>query len=168
MELGRIRADNLPHGLPRNAQLPADLLNRLLLNEKRPANLGDRFHNQHSNLGLLRIRRPMWTLSPGVPIGCKSPPSGVLIPCKFTNDEAFLDRTAVDLALDVEDRINLLHRFEREWRNDGQLAACLCGDIGEHKELAPRVMAWIPPLALRRKAKQTGAATSFQEAFMFS
>src|SRR5213080_3047815 len=85
MELGRIRADNLPHGLPRNAQLPADLLNRLLLNEKRPANLGDRFHNQHSNLGLLRIRRPMWTLSPGVPIGCKSPPSGVLIPCKFTD-----------------------------------------------------------------------------------
>src|SRR5437764_10591112 len=74
MELGRIRADNLPHGLPRNAQVPADLLNRLLLNEKRPANLGDRFHNQHSNLGLLRIRRPMWTLSPGVPIGCKSPP----------------------------------------------------------------------------------------------
>src|SRR5205807_4517372 len=86
MELGRIRADNLPHGLPRNAQLPADLLNRLLLNEKRPANLGDRFLNQHSNLGRLRLRRSMWTLSPGVPIGCKSPPSVVLIPCKFTSD----------------------------------------------------------------------------------
>jgi hypothetical protein len=37
------------------------------------------------------------------------------------NDEAFLGRTAVDLALDVEDRINLLHRFEREWRNEGSL-----------------------------------------------
>src|SRR2546429_6618174 len=73
MELGRIRADNLPHDLPRHAQVSADLLNRLLLNEKSPANLGDCFHNQHSNLDLPKSRRPLWTLSPGVPIGCNSP-----------------------------------------------------------------------------------------------
>src|SRR6516164_3195615 len=84
MKLARIRADDLPHDLARHAQVPADLLDRFLLYEKRPANLGDRFHNQHSNLGLPKSRRPLWTLSLGVPIGCKSPQSGVLIPCKFT------------------------------------------------------------------------------------
>src|SRR5437899_4456989 len=73
MELGRIRADDFPHDLSRYTQVPANLLDRLVLNEKRPTNLGDRFHNQHSNLGLPKSRRPMWTLSPGVPIGCKSP-----------------------------------------------------------------------------------------------
>ena len=78
MELGRIRADNLPYDLPRHAQVPANLLDRLLLNEKRPANLGDCFHNQHSNLGLPNSRRPLWTHSPGVPIGCKSPKAGSL------------------------------------------------------------------------------------------
>jgi hypothetical protein len=36
-------------------------------------------------------------------------------------------------------RESLLHRFERERRKDRQLAARLGGDIGEHKELAPRV-----------------------------
>ena len=53
--------------------------------------------------------------------------------------KTFLDRKTVDLPLDVEDHINLLHRFERERRKDRQLAARLGGDIGEHKELAPRV-----------------------------
>src|ERR1700730_5829308 len=28
--------------------------------------------------------KPVWTLSPGVPIGCRSPQNGVLIPCRFT------------------------------------------------------------------------------------
>ncbi|MGC2224356.1 MAG: HEPN/Toprim-associated domain-containing protein, partial [Methylocella sp.] len=59
-------------------------LDRLFLNKKRPANLGDRFHNQHSNLGLPKSRRPLWTLSPGVRLDANHPKSGVLIPCLFT------------------------------------------------------------------------------------
>src|SRR4029077_16835847 len=53
--------------------------------------------------------------------------------------KTFLDRKTVDLTLDVEDHINLLHRFERERRKDRQLAARLGGDGVWHKELAPRV-----------------------------
>ena len=49
MELGRIRADDLPHDLARNPQLSADLLDRLAKGKVRPAYLGDRLHNQHSN-----------------------------------------------------------------------------------------------------------------------
>ena len=44
---------------------------------------------------------------------------------------------AVDLALDIEDRVDALDRFERQRRDDRQLAARLGGDIGEHEELAP-------------------------------
>ncbi len=88
MELGRFGSDDLPDDLSGDVQLPANLLDRLFLNKKRPANLGDRFHNQHSNLGLPKSRRPLWTLSPGVPIGCKSPqkrgPYSMLIHTRVT------------------------------------------------------------------------------------
>src|SRR5215211_1223428 len=32
-----------------------------------------RFHNQHPNLGFQEPWKPVWNLSPGVPIGCRSP-----------------------------------------------------------------------------------------------
>ncbi len=51
LERGLLGPQNLPHNLPRQLQLTADLLDRLPLNEMRPADLGDRLHNQHPNLG---------------------------------------------------------------------------------------------------------------------
>jgi hypothetical protein len=51
IEGGLVRAQNLPHNLPRHLQLAADLLDRLPLNKVRPAYFGDRLHNQHPNLG---------------------------------------------------------------------------------------------------------------------
>ena len=69
MELGRVRADDLPHHLARDPQLSADLLYRLAQREIGAAYLGDRLHNQHSNPGLPELGRPVWTRSHGVPIG---------------------------------------------------------------------------------------------------
>ena len=46
-ELSRVRSDDLAHSVPRNAQFPADLLDRLVLNEIRAPDLRDRLHNQH-------------------------------------------------------------------------------------------------------------------------
>jgi|RhiMethySRZTD1v2_1073278.scaffolds.fasta_scaffold174778_1 hypothetical protein len=47
---------------------------------------------------------------------------------------------AVDLAFDVEDRVDALHRFERQRRDHGQPAVLgFGGDIGEHEELATRM-----------------------------
>jgi hypothetical protein len=40
---------------------------------KRAANLRNCFQNQHHNLGFQESWKPVWTLSPGVPIGCRSP-----------------------------------------------------------------------------------------------
>jgi len=51
--------------------------------------------------------------------------------------EPFERRPAVDLTFDVEDRIDALHRLERHRRDDGERAARLGGDVGEHEELAP-------------------------------
>ena len=53
--------------------------------------------------------------------------------------EALVGGEAVDLALDVEDRVDALDRLEGERRDDGELAARLGGDVGEHEELAPRM-----------------------------
>jgi hypothetical protein len=47
-----------------------------------------------------------------------------------------VDGAAVDLALDVEDGIDALDRFEGERRDDGKLATRLGGHVGEHEELA--------------------------------
>ena len=74
MELGRVRADDLPHHLARHTQLATDLLDRLAKRKISPAYLGNRLHNQHSNLGLPVTWRPVWTVSTGVPIVCKSAP----------------------------------------------------------------------------------------------
>src|ERR1700676_715602 len=73
LELGRIRTEHLPNDLPRDPKLPADRLDRLLLNEIRPAYLRNRLHDQHPELGLHVPWKPVWTLVPGVPIGCRLP-----------------------------------------------------------------------------------------------
>jgi hypothetical protein len=73
-ELRRPAAHHPPHGLPRNLQLPADLLDRLLLDEIRAPDLGDRLHNQHPNLGSRSSLGS--TVDPhakGVPFGSRSP-----------------------------------------------------------------------------------------------
>jgi hypothetical protein len=53
------------------------------------------------------------------------------------NCKTFIGGLAVDLALDIEDGVDVLERFERQRGDHGQLAARLGGDIGEHEELAP-------------------------------
>src|SRR6202022_2944705 len=72
-ELGRIGSEHLPNDLPRDPKLPADRLDRPLLNEIRPADLRNRLHDQHPELGLHVPWKPVWTLIPGVPFGCRSP-----------------------------------------------------------------------------------------------
>jgi len=42
---------SLPHNLPQQLQLTANLLDRLAIHKMRPADLGDRLHNQHPKLG---------------------------------------------------------------------------------------------------------------------
>src|SRR5579862_8009007 len=46
-ELGRLGAQHLANYFPRQAEFPADRLDRLLLNEIRPPDLRDRLHYQH-------------------------------------------------------------------------------------------------------------------------
>ena len=45
------RTHNLPHDLPRNPQVPADLLDLLALRKIRPPNSRNRLHHQHPNPG---------------------------------------------------------------------------------------------------------------------
>ena len=49
-ERGLAGPQHFSHDLPGRPQLPADLLDALALSEIRPADLGDRLHNQHPNL----------------------------------------------------------------------------------------------------------------------
>ena len=49
-ELRHPGPDHLPHRVPRPPQFPADLLDRLPLNEIRPPDLRNRLHNQHPQL----------------------------------------------------------------------------------------------------------------------
>ena len=51
----------------------------------------------------------------------------------------FVGGEATDLALDIKDCIDALDRCERQRRDDRQLPAHLCRDIGQHEELAPAV-----------------------------
>jgi hypothetical protein len=48
--LGHPRPDHLAHRVPRHPQIPADLLDALLLLKIRPPDLRDRHHNQHPTL----------------------------------------------------------------------------------------------------------------------
>ena len=67
---------NLPYDLPGNSQLTANRIDRLALDKKRAADLRNRLHNQHPNLGFQESWKPLWTLSRGSPIGCRSPRKG--------------------------------------------------------------------------------------------
>src|SRR5271166_5462431 len=51
-ELRRLRTDDLPNHLPRNAKVAANRLDRHLSREIRQTNFGYRLHNQHLELGL--------------------------------------------------------------------------------------------------------------------
>src|SRR5206468_1071396 len=75
-KLSRPGTDHLPHDLPGYAQLPADRFDGLALLKKRAADLCNRLHDQHPNLGFQESRKPMWTLCSGVPIGSRSPRKG--------------------------------------------------------------------------------------------
>src|SRR5262249_50228101 len=76
VELRRLRPDDLPHHLPRQAEFPADRLDRLALHEIRPPDLRDRLHHQHPNPDHHgRPWRSLWTPSAGVPLGSRSPPT---------------------------------------------------------------------------------------------
>src|SRR5262249_51133647 len=66
----------LPYDFPGYAQLPTDRFDGLALLKKRAADLCNRLHDQHPNLGFLESWKPMWTLCSGVPIGSRSPRKG--------------------------------------------------------------------------------------------
>src|SRR5262249_45366578 len=74
--LSRPGTDHLPYDLPGYPQLPADRFDGLALLKKRAADLCNRLHDQHPNLGFQESWKPMWTLCAGVPIGSRSPRKG--------------------------------------------------------------------------------------------
>src|SRR5262249_44169135 len=75
-KLSRPGTDHLPYDFPGYAQLPTDRFDGLALLKKRAADLCNRLHDQHPNLGFLESWKPMWTLCSGVPIGSRSPRKG--------------------------------------------------------------------------------------------
>jgi hypothetical protein len=84
-ELGGVGADDLADHLPRQAELPADRLDRHLLNEVGAPDLRDRLHHQHPNPGPHDVHGgqcgPMPT---GSRLEADHPESGVLNPRLFT------------------------------------------------------------------------------------
>src|SRR5215510_11402992 len=74
--ISRPGTDHLPYDFPGYAQLPTDRFDGLALLKKRAADLCNRLHDQHPNLGFLESWKPMWTLCSGVPIGSRSPRKG--------------------------------------------------------------------------------------------
>src|SRR5262249_6027358 len=84
-ELRRLGANRLAHRLSRQPQLAADRLDRLLLNEKRPADLRNRLHNQHSKRSPQLPPKALWTQSlEGSRLHADYPANGVLIPRRNT------------------------------------------------------------------------------------
>ena len=101
---------------------------------------------------------------------CRSATSGATRSAQRALGEPFERRLAVDLSFDVEDRIDALHRLERHRRDDGKLAACLGGDVGEHEERASCMrpaggLSDRPSLAARLvQSVETGVAVGLQDA----
>jgi hypothetical protein len=81
-ELSRLRTDDLPYKLPRNAEVTTYRLDRLIANEIRATDLRNSLHDQHSNLGSHEKSKPVWSRIPGVRLDADHPEKGVLIPCK--------------------------------------------------------------------------------------
>src|SRR5262249_33695567 len=75
-KLSRPGTDHLPYDFPGYAQVPTDRFDGLALLKKRAADLCNRLHDQHPNLGFQESWKPMWTLCAGVPIGSRSPRKG--------------------------------------------------------------------------------------------
>ena len=114
MKLRRVRADHLPNDLARHTQLPADLLDRLPKRKISPAYLGDRLHNQHSNLGLPESWRPVWTLSHGGPDWMKiSPVAGSLF---HEKEHARLAHDGQHRAADIGEGESAIARHDSEER----------------------------------------------------
>ena len=66
--------------------------------------------------------------------------------CAAGARQGALGRHAVDLALDGEERVDPLHRLERDRRDDGSLLAAPCArDVGQLEELAPAHAPSRPP-----------------------
>src|SRR5262245_19585032 len=88
--------DHLPYDFPGYAQLPTDRFDGLALLKKRAADLCNRLHDRHPNLGFLESWKPMWTLCSGVPIGSRSPRKGgpFCMPI-HSGDPALSNRSAV-------------------------------------------------------------------------
>src|SRR5258705_12406113 len=86
------------------------------------------------------------------------------------NRKAFFSRAAIDLALDIEDRINALDGFERERCDGCKLAAGHGGDVGEHEEFASAVAPtgcffdWSWPPVRRVKPVEARIGVSLQNA----
>lgn len=84
-ELGRIRPEHLAHDLALQHQLATDGLDRLALDKICPADLRNRLHDQHPNLGSHDPWKPVWTLSTGGGrLDADHPENGVLIPRRNT------------------------------------------------------------------------------------
>ena len=76
--------------------------------------------------------RDVATRSPGRRRGCAS---------FFANLEQFGGGKAIDRALDLEQGVDALHRFECDRRDRGCVFAAqgICGNVGELEKLAPGV-----------------------------
>src|SRR5262249_8534988 len=75
-KLSRPGTDHLPYDFPGYAQLPTDRFDGLALLKKRAADLCNRLHDQHPNLGFLESWKPVRSICSGVPIGSRSPRKG--------------------------------------------------------------------------------------------
>src|SRR3954471_19246906 len=93
-ELSRLRADDLPHDLPGNAEVSAYRLDRLTVDEVGATDLRNRLHDQHSNLGSHENGSQCGPSVPGSRLDADHPESGVLIPCRNTADSFPLGITA--------------------------------------------------------------------------
>src|SRR3954471_14149641 len=83
-ELSRLRADDLPHDLPGNAEVSAYRLDRLTVDEVGATDLRNRLHDQHSNLGSHENGSQCGPSVPGSRLDADHPENGVLIPCRNT------------------------------------------------------------------------------------
>src|SRR3954471_3913597 len=94
-ELSRLRADDLPHDLPGNAEVSAYRLDRLTVDEVGATDLRNRLHDQHSNLGSHENGSQCGPSVPGSRLDADHPESGVLIPCRNTASWANRERVAI-------------------------------------------------------------------------
>ncbi len=77
---------HLAHRVLRHPGLAAYLLDQLPMNEMRPPDPHNRFHNQHPQLSPSTLRRNIWTeVSGGSLLDAYYPNTGIKLACPFTN-----------------------------------------------------------------------------------